>query len=69
MLQYININKSTPEVHTELNALCLLRRKLGRNSLALHILVCLPSCASNHIPKQLWGQASATSLGYVNKGH
>lgn len=62
MFQRTNINKNSPAVHTELNPR-LLRRKLGRNSLALHILVCLPSCTSNHIPKQLRGQASATSLG------
>lgn len=31
MLQHININKSTPAVHTELNSQ-LLRRDLGRNS-------------------------------------
>lgn len=29
----------------------------------------LPSCASNHVPKQQWGQASARSFGWVNKEH
>lgn len=59
MFKHININKSSTHWAEPLAAV---EKWLG--------CACLyPSCTSNHIPKQLWGQASATSLGRVNKEH